>query len=142
VLIFPACNSDKIWEYLCAADIFAFASHNEGMPNSLLEAMGMGVPAIAFAIPAVLELEAGMGAPLLIPTFDSVLFAQAILRLAARPEDRACVGEKGRDRVMNRFMVKTNMGLALSRLAAVVQQRSASVLGSDSEPAPVRKQLQ
>jgi len=29
VLIFPACSSDKIWEYLCAADIFAFASHNE-----------------------------------------------------------------------------------------------------------------
>jgi glycosyltransferase involved in cell wall biosynthesis len=38
--------------------MFAFTSHHEGMPNSLLEAMAMGVPAIAFAIPPVVELEA------------------------------------------------------------------------------------
>ena len=30
VKLLPACGPDKIWDYLCAADIFAFTSHNEG----------------------------------------------------------------------------------------------------------------
>ena len=40
VKLLPACSPDQTWEYLCAADIFAFPSQQrfEGMPNSLLEA--------------------------------------------------------------------------------------------------------
>src|SRR5262249_17440597 len=33
VRLLPACSPEKVWEYLCAADIFAFPSHHEGMPN-------------------------------------------------------------------------------------------------------------
>jgi teichuronic acid biosynthesis glycosyltransferase TuaC len=47
VRLLPVCHPDKVWEYLCAADIFAFTSHREGMPNSLLEAMAMGVPRLS-----------------------------------------------------------------------------------------------
>jgi len=121
VKVLPACSPDKVWEYLCAADIFAFTSHNEGMPNSLLEAMAMGVPAIAFAIPPVLEIDAGTGALLTVPPLASAPFAEAILVLASSSEARTRLGQKGRSRVLDRFIVKKNMAAALEQLTRIVQ---------------------
>ena len=119
VTLVPACAQDKVWEYLCAADIFAFPSSysGEGMPNSLLEAMVMGLPAVAYAIPPVLEIEGNNGGLVLIPTGDTRLLADAILRLTTNHEDRCRIGEKGKQRVLERFMVRTNMAQAVQRLA-------------------------
>jgi teichuronic acid biosynthesis glycosyltransferase TuaC len=119
VRLLPACSPDKIWEYLCAADVFAFGSHHEGMPNSLLEAMVMGVPAVAFGIPPVLEIEDGTRALITVPPFNSKLFGEAILRLADSPDERARTGQAGRERVLDRYMVRKNMAIALERLARV-----------------------
>jgi teichuronic acid biosynthesis glycosyltransferase TuaC len=123
VTILPECNPDDVWENLCGADIFAFPSHNEGMPNSLLEAMAMGVPAIAFAIPAVQELEGRTGALVLVPPLDSSLFAEAISRLASSRDERERVGEKGKARVMDRFLVRKSMAEVLRRLSSLVTER-------------------
>jgi glycosyltransferase involved in cell wall biosynthesis len=119
IRLLPACPSERVWEYLCAADVFAFTSHREGMPNSLLEAMAMGVPAIAFAIPPVLEIEAGTGAICLVPPFEIYGFAQGLLRLAPSPAERRRIGEAGKNQVTTRFMAETNMALALERLACI-----------------------
>jgi glycosyltransferase involved in cell wall biosynthesis len=124
--LLPACHPDMVWEYLCAADIFAFTSHQEGMPNSLLEAMAMGVPAVAFAIPPVLELEAGTGAVWLVPPFDPSSFSDALLRLTASPPERTRIGHIGRRQVLDRFLAEKNMTLAIERLAHVVQKRRLS----------------
>ena len=126
IKLLPACDPDKVWEYLCAADIFAFPSHNEGMPNSLLEAMAMGVPSVAFAIPAILELESGTGAVSLVPPLNAALFGQAILRLAASQDERARIGKIGKEQVMERFMVRENMGKACAHLARIVAGARAS----------------
>jgi glycosyltransferase involved in cell wall biosynthesis len=122
VKLLPACRPDEVWEYLCAADIFAFPSHQrfEGMPNSLLEAMVMGVPAVAFASRPVLELEAGTGALLHVPAFHTELFAEAILQLATSSGDRFRMGENGRSLVLDRFMVRKNMTQALQWLTQKV----------------------
>src|SRR5262249_12548810 len=112
VRLLESCTPDEVWEYLCAADIFAFSSHEEGMPNSLLEAMAMGIPAIAFAIPAVRELEAGTGGLALVPPLDCQAFANAILRLAASSDERIAIAQIGRTHVMQRFMVRKNMAEA------------------------------
>jgi glycosyltransferase involved in cell wall biosynthesis len=124
VRLLPACSPDKIWEFLCAADVFAFTSHHEGMPNSLLEAMAMGVPAVAFAIPAILEIENGSGGLIAVPPFDVMLFSKAILELAASPDNRIQIGQQGRAQVMDRFMVRKNMTHALERLSRLVMQCS------------------
>jgi len=114
--IVAACAQENVWEYLSAADIFVFPSHREGMPNSLLEAMVMGVPSVAFAIPPVLEIEAGTRGLALVPPFDSGQFAEEILTLAARPDERSRIGKIGRQRVMEGFIVKNNMAEAIRRL--------------------------
>ncbi|MPZ76513.1 MAG: glycosyltransferase [Deltaproteobacteria bacterium] len=126
IKILPACHPERVWEFLAAADVFAFTSHNEGMPNSLLEAMAVGVPAIAFSIPPVLEIENDTGALVAVPPFDSALFAKAILDLAAVPNERVRIGEIGRRRVQQRFMIKQNMATALNRLAQELPEENLS----------------
>jgi teichuronic acid biosynthesis glycosyltransferase TuaC len=125
VRLLPACSQHKVWEYLCAADIFAFPSSykGEGMPNSILEAMVMGLPSVAFAIPPVLEIEAGAGGLILVPPLDSRRLAEEILRLAASPDERTRLGEKGKQRVLEGFMVQTNMAEAIRRLATTLNGR-------------------
>jgi glycosyltransferase involved in cell wall biosynthesis len=120
--LLPACSPDKVWEYLCAADIFAFPSHREGMPNALLEAMAMGVPSVAFAIPPIVELEAASGGVLLVPPLDTKTLSDAVLRLAASPTERTQIGKIGKQQIMARFMVKQNMARALEHIEQIVRK--------------------
>jgi glycosyltransferase involved in cell wall biosynthesis len=129
VTILPECNPSDIWEYFVAADIFAFPSHHEGMPNSLLEAMSMGLPAIAFAIPPMQELEAGSGGIALVPPFDSKLFGEAILRLADSPDERLRLGQKGQAIVMDRYMVSKNMAAALASVSLLLTRSFTAPYG-------------
>jgi glycosyltransferase involved in cell wall biosynthesis len=96
------------------------------MPNSLLEALAMGVPAIAFAIPPVLELENRTGALIPIPPFEVELFAKAILRLSKSPHERIDVGERGRRTVLSRFLANKNMAIALKRIAQTRRQENSA----------------
>jgi glycosyltransferase involved in cell wall biosynthesis len=122
VRIFPACKPNEIWEIFCGADIFAFTSHKEGMPNSLLEAMASGLPAIAFAIPPIEEIDAGTGSLIKVPPFNSKLFAEAILELSESRENRDIIGEKGKKHVMKHFQINKNMACALEEISKVINK--------------------
>ena len=119
VRVVPACAPDRVWEHLSAADIFAFTSHREGMPNSLLEAMAMEVPAVAFGIPPVLEIEANTGAVQTVPPLDVGALSQALVALAASPSERVRLGRLGRRRVEANYLVAKNMALAVRYLAGI-----------------------
>lgn len=112
----PACDPADVWRYLCGADVFAFTSHHEGMPNSLLEAMAVGLPAAAFAIPPVAEIDDGSGALELVPPFDAERFAAALIRLLAEPSLRAERIDRARARIADRFTITSNVSAALSYL--------------------------
>jgi glycosyltransferase involved in cell wall biosynthesis len=124
ITLLPACPPEKVWEYLCAADLFAFTSHQEGMPNSLLEALAMGVPAVAFAIPPVVEIADGGEGVLLVPPQDVTGLAEALVRLAAAPDERAQRGAIGKNQVLERFIVHKNMAIALARLGDLVHMKN------------------
>jgi teichuronic acid biosynthesis glycosyltransferase TuaC len=126
VKLVAACEPDRVWEYLSAADIFVFSSHREGMPNSLLEAMVTGVPAVAFAIPPVLEIDAGAGALLAVPVLDVGALSDAIVRLAASPDERVAIGERGRARVMDRYMVANSMREAVGQIGQLLERRRST----------------
>jgi teichuronic acid biosynthesis glycosyltransferase TuaC len=116
VRLLPACPPDAVWQYLNAADIFAFPSHSEGMPNSLLEAMAVGVPAVAYAIPPILELDDGLGVLEIVPLRDVAALASALIELARSPQRRSRVGEKGRARVLGHYQARASMAEAARRL--------------------------
>jgi glycosyltransferase involved in cell wall biosynthesis len=127
VRLIPAVNPEQVWEQLCGADLFVFPSHREGMPNSLLEALAMGIPSVAFDIPAVREIEAGGGAPRLVPAFDPRQLSTAILELIHSPAERERLGASGKRRVDQAFNVRRNVSLAIDKLASVVRGDGPSV---------------
>jgi glycosyltransferase involved in cell wall biosynthesis len=85
-------------DYLRAMDLFVLPSLYEGMPLSILEAMGAGLPVVATAVDgtpeAVLDGETG----LLIPAADPAALATAIDALLADPDRAARMGLAGRAR--------------------------------------------
>lgn len=80
--------SDSLEEELPKAEIYAFSSDYEGMPNALLEALTLGMPAVATDCPCggprtVMEHEVN---GLLIPVGDAKAMEVSINRLIEHPE--------------------------------------------------------
>jgi teichuronic acid biosynthesis glycosyltransferase TuaC len=121
IRVMPACAPDKVWDYFHAADIFAFPSHSEGMPNSLLEAMSAALPAIAYAIPPILEIDGQSGALLTVPLRDVSGFARVLVQLARSTELRQEIGGRAKARVLSHYQTRASMAEAVKRLGALTR---------------------
>jgi len=140
VRLIDACAHEQIWDYFAAADIFAFPSHGEGMPNSLLEAMSTGLPAVAYAIPPIEEIDQGSGALLRVAPGDVHGLADALVSLARTPERRAALGRNGRARVYAAFLSADRMASAARRVAQLIETRGVSFSQfADRSAAAVRR---
>lgn len=84
---------------LRAADIHVSASHTEGFPNNILEAMCIGLPVVATAVGGVSEMVVDGQTGLLVPPEDPEAMARALHLLAHDPERRTAMGEAGRNLV-------------------------------------------
>lgn len=91
----------RIALYLTAADVFAFPSRFEGMPNALMEAMASGLPVVASDIPAhrVLVRTGQTG----ILAGDAAEFAERIAALLDDPAARARLGAAAQEYVRSEF---------------------------------------
>jgi glycosyltransferase involved in cell wall biosynthesis len=86
-----------------SADIFALPSYGEGFPNSLIEAMALGLPAIATPVGAVPEIiEDGVNG-YLIATGDAAALADRIGTLAGEPALRLSMGACAQRTVIERY---------------------------------------
>ncbi|MGH7797810.1 MAG: glycosyltransferase [Candidatus Binatia bacterium] len=126
VHLLPACAPAAVWQYFNAADVFAFPSHREGMPNSLLEAMAAGLPALAYAIAPVLEIDNRLDALKLVPPGNVDKLARSLVELARNPEQRRCIAATGKARVLGHYHVQRSMAEAARRLHALAE-RAANV---------------
>jgi len=78
------------------------ATEHEGIPVSLMEAMAVGLPAVATDSGATRELITD-GAGILVPPTDRGALADALRRLGDDPELRARIGAAARARVADAF---------------------------------------
>ncbi len=81
---------------LAEADVFLLASHAEGMPNAVLEAMAAALPVVATGVGAIPEM---LPDGLLVPVGDPAAIARVLLELAGDPERRRELGRRNRERV-------------------------------------------
>jgi glycosyltransferase involved in cell wall biosynthesis len=90
-------------DFLRAMDLFVLPSLYEGMPLSILEAMGAGLPVVATAVDgtpeAVVDGETGS----LVPPADPMALAEAVNRVLADRSLAAAMGRAGRARAEEQF---------------------------------------
>jgi phosphatidylinositol alpha-1,6-mannosyltransferase len=87
---------EAVYRFLRTRAAFVQPSRTEGLPRSLLEAMAVGLPALATAVGGVPEL---LDADELVRVEDAGALAQAIDRLAADPARRRRLAAENRQKV-------------------------------------------
>ncbi len=101
--------------YFQAADVFVMASDHEGFCVPLAEAMGHGVPIVAYGVTAVPETVGGAG--LVLDDKAPVPFAAAVARVLQDATLRAVLVQAGRERAAG-----FDLGASTRRFVSLVQQ--------------------
>jgi glycosyltransferase involved in cell wall biosynthesis len=113
-------------DFLSTLDIVAVPSRFEGHPLTLLEAMALGKPVVASAIPGVVEMLEGEDAGLLVPSQDASALAAALDRLATDDELRRHLGARARSLVSTRYALPVVHARVIELLKRVASGRPAS----------------
>jgi glycosyltransferase involved in cell wall biosynthesis len=95
--------ADDLVSQLSRADVFVLPSHIENQPNSLLEAMLVGVPCVAAMVGGVAELVEHGVSGLVYHDSDAFALAASIARMLDDPEAAASMGKMARERSQKRF---------------------------------------
>jgi glycosyltransferase involved in cell wall biosynthesis len=90
---------------LQASDVFALASKNEGISNTILEAMAVGLPTVVSRVGGNPELVVEGETGRFFPAGDDAALAERILGYLADPALAAAHGRAGRERCQQRFSV-------------------------------------
>jgi len=109
---------DNVDEYLRASDVYVFASHREGFPNSVLEAMASGLPTITAPFIGWGEDFAEAGRHYILAKHDPGSLASAVATILENPSLRAALATEA-CAWAREFM---NPEVPLDRFAALYQQ--------------------
>jgi glycosyltransferase involved in cell wall biosynthesis len=90
---------ENVYDLYRAADIGVLCSHEEGFPNTLLEAMTSGLPMVATNVGGIPEAVIDDECGLLVPPRNSKALGEAILKLALNKKARQVYAQAGRKRV-------------------------------------------
>jgi len=118
-------------EVLRGFDVFALPSLNEGISNTILEAMATGLPVVASRVGGNPELVTDGEDGLLVPPLEPAAWAAALERVLVDPALAARLGEAARHTARERF--------SLDRTVSRTLQLYRS-LGGDATLAPAAPQ--
>ncbi|MDA0578518.1 MAG: glycosyltransferase, partial [Verrucomicrobia bacterium] len=96
-------SREKLPDAYRAARIFLFPSTDEGMPNTVLEAMASGLPVIARRIAGCEDLIRNNQTGILVPTASIPALTDAIDTLLRNTTVRASMGSAARTRALSHF---------------------------------------
>jgi glycosyltransferase involved in cell wall biosynthesis len=108
--------------WLSAFDIDCLPSLWEGLPNTLLEAMALGLPVVASAVDGVPEVIDNGKTGVLVPPASPAALAKALKDLADHPERRASLGAAAHAAVMEKFTLRRMMDEYHDAYTAVVSR--------------------
>jgi len=84
-------------------DLVVQASHTEGMPNVIIEAMLIGVPVVATDVGGTREVLDGGKSGILVPAGKPAALAEAIARFCGNPQEQTLRTRCGREFIRERF---------------------------------------
>lgn len=112
-------------DLLRSVDLSVFSSFNEGIPNSVLEAMSHGLAVVATDYPGIREALGPEGTPLLARPRDARHLAELILMAASDPTTRGRLGAQGKRRAAESFSVES-MASAMTSIISSEWLRSTA----------------
>jgi glycosyltransferase involved in cell wall biosynthesis len=107
-------NVSDVPSVLAGASVYVQPSYQEGMPNSVLEAMACALPVVATRVSGNVDLVEEGESGLLVPPGDDAALAQALAALLAAPERALAMGLRSRAIVERRFSVPSVLQQLLS----------------------------
>ena len=122
-----------------SADLFVLAARPEqhwGIPNTVVEAMAAGLPAICTALPSMPELIEDRINGLLLAEPEPEALAQALAELAGRPDLRRSFGEKAAARVSEGWNLKKNTAGLARLFSAAIDGNSCEQAGGLRQEGP------
>ncbi len=109
---------DDVPRLLATADVFAFPSLTEGLPNALLEAMAAARPIVATDVPGCRDLITNERTGLLVPPRRPDELARGLRRLIDDAELAARLGRAARRLVADRY----DFSVTVARYAALYRE--------------------
>jgi glycosyltransferase involved in cell wall biosynthesis len=104
----PGLVSD-VQQVLSQLSIFVLATHTEGLPVSILEAMSFGLPVVATKVGGIPELVEDGVTGILVKPNSPVEIASAIIKLLSDPGKANRMGEAGKSKVRKEFSLEQMM---------------------------------
>jgi len=95
--------SPRIEDYYRCADLFILPSHNEGMPNVVVEAMSCGLPCAVSKISGTTDLIAHGESGMLFEVNNEESFVSALRPLLTNPEVKNRMGSRAAALIRERF---------------------------------------
>jgi glycosyltransferase involved in cell wall biosynthesis len=105
---FPGYRSDLLPVY-AGFDLFLLSSRREGLPNSILEAMAMGLPVVTTDVAGAKELVVNGETGFVAPQQEVQGLARAVLTILGDEHRRSVMGRAGRRRVELEFSFSRRM---------------------------------
>ena len=94
------------WSAMADADIFLMTSRCEGFPNTLLEAMAIGLPCVVFdCLSGPKELTMNGLVACLVPLNNMDVFLSKTKQLMDKESSRPELGNKAKESVYNRYQL-------------------------------------
>jgi glycosyltransferase involved in cell wall biosynthesis len=111
---------------VAGSDLFVLASHHEGFPVAVMEALAAGVPVVSTAVGDVPRFIGEGGGGLVVPPGDSVALADALRALIVDPPRRLQMAEAAR---------ATGSNFDIRRASARLEEIYDALLNTGARPA-------
>jgi glycosyltransferase involved in cell wall biosynthesis len=106
-------------------DVFVMPSLWEGLPLSMILAMGAGLPVVATAVAGIPEVVENGKTGWLVPAGDVAGLSQALAEVFANPARASEVGQAARDFVLPRFGIDTYVNSVSGLYDRLLAERAA-----------------
>lgn len=133
----PGASTDTA-AHLAAAELFVLPSREEGMSIALLEAMALGLPVVATAIPGNLKLVTDGLHGRLAPPDDPEALARAVVAQWSDPGAAAAMGRAARAAVAGRYSIASVARAHLDLFDRLIRTHPRSTTHGHPETHPDR----
>lgn len=117
---------ERMNKWMQASDLFVLASHTEGMPNVVMEAMACGLPVVATAVGGLPGAIGDCDGALLVPPENVDELEKAIVKVISNNQLRGQMQIAARKRAEEQFGGKHNANLILNYLQKIVEEQKGS----------------